>query len=427
MLCAREVSLLCEQPLLVFKLVERCRRRAAMLQTRIDTRAERRRASRAAIEQALVTSGVVWRLVKIGTDRRCDINTYDNEHDDDIIDNGDGTYDVSYRLRPGRYVLAVRLAGDDDAIIVGTSSRYIVQCIEWLAATRSSLVGVGAVGPLTPGAEASFTLIARDVRGEPLRVGGAAITASVTIGGVRRGAVVRDNGDGTYVGRFVVPSTASAGVALLDVMLGGASFMPTRRVIINASSSSSIDTSVDVHIGSTVVESLDAQGRLSLIEGVPQRVIVRTHNAARQPLVVGGEPLSASLIATHVPGTLDALTFDLDVVDRGDGSYAVVALVPSMIGAGVQWTLRMTHGVATLDTPVIVANSDSLYGSASRAHAMSSSSSSSSVIADNANTWSYAFGSLFASPVGVGAALRGALAVQPAFAVDTVAQATARA
>lgn len=260
------------------------------------------------------------------------------------------------------------------------------------------------------------------MRGAPLGVGGAEITAAVTIGGVRRGAVVRDNGDGTYVGRFVVPSTASAGVARLDVMLGGAPFMPTRRVVIGASTPSTID--VDVHLGSTVIEALDAQGRLSLIEGVPQRVIVRTHNAARRPLVVGGEPLTASLVATRVPGTLDALTFDLDVADRGDGAYAVDALVPSVIGAGVQWTLRLTHGVSSLDTPVVVANADSLYGSASPTRAMSSSSA---VVGDNANTWSFAFGSLFASPVGVGAALRGAVAVQPAFAVDMVAQATARA
>ena len=66
-----------------------------------------------------------------------------------VVDNGDGSYDVAYQLpRPGRFVLTVRV-GDD---VLGAESHYVVQCIEWLSPQRSTLDGVGAVGPLLPGA-----------------------------------------------------------------------------------------------------------------------------------------------------------------------------------------------------------------------------------------------------------------------------------
>jgi hypothetical protein len=87
---------------------------------------------------ALLSGGVPMRARLVGP---VDVDAH-------VLDNGDGTYTVTYQLaRAGRYVLSVTSNG----AVVGSSARYVLRCVEWMSATHSTLVGAGAVGPVVSG------------------------------------------------------------------------------------------------------------------------------------------------------------------------------------------------------------------------------------------------------------------------------------
>jgi len=122
----------------------------------------------------------------------------------EVVDNGDGTYNVTYHPQDaGRHDIAVTLEGKP---IKGSTFRVDVQAGAWAGKTVMETF--------------QFVVKAHDKRGKPLTTGGARIKASVTKpnGSPCEHTKVEDNKNGTYTVTF---KAAESGTFKVSTQIDG--------------------------------------------------------------------------------------------------------------------------------------------------------------------------------------------------------------
>lgn len=171
-------------------------------------------------------------------------------------------------------------------------------------------------------------------------------------------------------------------------------------------------------------------------EAVHKVFTIRTFSDDDQALTVGGEPLSAELIATGLPvticvcalfvqfifflekGTTTPKITKLNVVDMHDGTYTVKVVVPHRIADTVSWSLRLKHGDIVVMQPNLLVRAIAPFIGTPTGRVLTGEPSA----APAAAAQTYLFGSSVYEPIAVGAPL--VLAVQPVTADGHPAKAT---
>jgi hypothetical protein len=339
-----------------------------------------------------------------------------------VTDNGDGTYGVEYQTpRAGAYVVSVRTP-DALRAAVGAQDSYAVRVHEWLAPQATLLVG--AERPLLAQSVVTLTLAMRDADERALDAAGLWLGARlVAADGAVSVAHVADNGDGTYALRLLVP--AGAGAARLEVTVAGAPLTrePFAVQIGTDANAAAVEAAFE-HSVLTERFGVEPLGVVRVVEGVAAPLAVRLRDAAERALPIGGVALRASIVAKHLPGTTVPRAVAVPIVDLGDGSYAVDALVSSFIADTVQWSLRVERvatGSIVLER-AIQRNADA--GALFRAAPAAASTGVASSTLRALPSASYAFGSLLRAPLPLGAAFDAAVQLMADDSTPVVARAS---
>jgi len=209
----------------------------------------------------------------------------------DVVDNGDGTYDVTYKVsEPGNYNVLVLL---DDSHHVGQSP-YSVYIKPAPSAKNSYAEGPGLTNPFD-NAPATFTIHAVDPTGKPRLDGGDEFEVIIQApsGEEPITATVVDNGDGTY---DVSYSPQTAGDYVVDVRVGGESVR---------------DTPLTVRVREGTDGALSGFGSFTLT------VISRDKKGT--PKTFGGDPFE---VKVKGPGEVE-----IRAVDNGDGTYTAAYVI----------------------------------------------------------------------------------------------------
>jgi len=113
-------------------------------------------------------------------------------------DNGDGTYDVAYMAdKPGPYIIHTNIGGKPIRDMPKE-----VMCYPGVDASKTIVEGPGVTGGFAK-TELPFTIRAMDKEGKPVRAGGDEFKAQVTApDGSQIPCDIKDNGDGTYSGKY---------------------------------------------------------------------------------------------------------------------------------------------------------------------------------------------------------------------------------
>jgi hypothetical protein len=321
-----------------------------------------------------------------------------------VTDNGDGTYSVEYQTpRAGQYVVSVRTP-DAAHQAIGQQDSYSVAVLDWLAPAEATLIG--AERPLVAGSVATLTLVTRDAHQNPIISGGLWLSARVSdAAGTVSVAHVTDHGDGTYALRFVVPSTA-VDSAELEVSVAGAPLRHEPFVVAVAAAGADATPVAAAYEYTTLTERFGTEALDAVLvqEGVALSVALHLHDAAKQPLAIGGDELRAFIVAKDLPGTTVPRLVAVPIVDNGDGSFLVDVVVSNFIASSVHWSLRVervANGAVVIERAVVRRADAPLFRAPPSAGAAAVSADVDSVQA----AASYAFGPLVRAPTAVGASV----------------------
>eukprot|EP01089_Gocevia_fonbrunei_P013346 TRINITY_DN340_c0_g1_i5.p1 TRINITY_DN340_c0_g1~~TRINITY_DN340_c0_g1_i5.p1 ORF type:complete len:1157 (-),score=418.97 TRINITY_DN340_c0_g1_i5:34-3504(-) len=218
-----------------------------------------------------------------------------------VVDNNDGTYDVTYEVsKPGDYVVSVKLDGKD---IKNTPAKV---SIAGPAADNSYATGPGVEGAVAR-EPAPFRITAVDGNGNPLKTGNDPFVAKVTGPEAVGDVPLTDNGDGTYDGVYQVNTP---GEYTVDITLDGKPIKdaPFKVLIENARASLSY------------AEGPGLEGGQQFKEGVFTIYAVDTRG---NKLSVGGDPFKVEITGVE--------QLSPKVVDNNNGTYSV-SYVPKQHG-----------------------------------------------------------------------------------------------
>lgn len=193
--------------------------------------------------------------------------------------------------------------------------------------------------PADGSSTSTITIDIHDSAGNPVTVGGDAVTIETTLGTL--GTTVTDHGDGTYSAELTAPT--EPGTAIVSGTING--------VPIGMSTEITVYDPTQADPGTSLIEAMPGQ---ITANGSAQAVItIHARNAAGQPTGIGGD----SIVVASTAGSLEN-----SVSDHGDGHYTTI-LTSSMLE-------ESAHITATLNGQPMSASAsvDFVAGSGGDAH-----------------------------------------------------------